>query len=218
MSRQVPHCHNSILYILLINVFLFLTNLFQYFYININNNIHDFPLQKMRPVSCIILYIIYPSFLFGLQNFDEIIILFQILLICIVIMYNNGLPKWCSGKESACQAGDTGLIPGSGRSSGEGNGKLLQYSCLENPMDRGAWRATVHGVAESDMTEWLSLSLSVVFSFSFQWIYILPDISSISLNISPIISVVFLLYITKKKKSLIFQITDLAFSHVLSVT
>ena len=45
--------------------------------------------------------------------------------------------------------GDVGLIPGSGRSLGEGNGNPLQYSCLGNPMDRGAWRATVHGVAKS---------------------------------------------------------------------
>ena len=49
-------------------------------------------------------------------------------------------------QESAYNAGDTGSIPGFGRSSGEGNGNPLQYSCLENPMDRGAWRATVHGV------------------------------------------------------------------------
>ena len=48
---------------------------------------------------------------------------------------------------------DTGSIPGSGRSPGEGNGNPLQYSCPENPMDRGAWRAMVHGVAESNMTE-----------------------------------------------------------------
>ena len=48
-------------------------------------------------------------------------------------------------------AGDMGSIPGVGRSPGEGNGKPLQYSCLENPMDRGAWRATVHGVAKSRM-------------------------------------------------------------------
>ena len=53
------------------------------------------------------------------------------------------------GKESACNAGDPGSISGSGRSSGEGNGNPLQYSCLENPMDRGAWRATVHWVAKS---------------------------------------------------------------------
>ena len=52
------------------------------------------------------------------------------------------LPWWLSGKESACNAGDSGSIPGSGRSSGEGNGYPLQYSYLENPMDRGAWWAT----------------------------------------------------------------------------
>ena len=51
------------------------------------------------------------------------------------------------GKESACNAGDPGLIPGSGRSPGEGNGNPLQYSCMENPMNRGPWQATVHGVA-----------------------------------------------------------------------
>ena len=49
--------------------------------------------------------------------------------------------------------GDTGSIPGLGRSPGEGNGNPLQYSFLENPMDRGAWQVTVHGVTESDMTE-----------------------------------------------------------------
>ena len=50
-------------------------------------------------------------------------------------------------KESACNAGDPGSIPRSGRSPGEGNGNPLQYSCLENPMDRGAWEAIAHGVA-----------------------------------------------------------------------
>ena len=50
-------------------------------------------------------------------------------------------------KESACNAGDSSLIPGLGRSPGEGNGNPLQYSCLENSMDRGAWQAIVHGVA-----------------------------------------------------------------------
>ena len=57
-----------------------------------------------------------------------------------------GFPCSSVGKESACNAGDLGSIPGSGRSPGEGNGNPLQYSCLENLMDRGAWRATVHGV------------------------------------------------------------------------
>ena len=53
-------------------------------------------------------------------------------------------------------AEDVGLILGLGRSSGEGNGNPLQYSCLGNPMDRGAWQATIHVVTESDMTEQLS--------------------------------------------------------------
>ena len=52
-------------------------------------------------------------------------------------------------KESACNAGDVSLIPESGRSPGEESGNPLQYSCLENPMDGGAWRATVHGVTKS---------------------------------------------------------------------
>jgi len=53
------------------------------------------------------------------------------------------------GKESACNTGDLGSIPGSGRPSGEGNGYPLQYSCPENPMNRGAWQTTVHGVEKS---------------------------------------------------------------------
>ena len=60
-----------------------------------------------------------------------------------------GFPWWLSGKESACNAGDPGSIPGSGRSPGGGNGNPLQYSCLENPMDREAWRATMYGVTKS---------------------------------------------------------------------
>ena len=63
--------------------------------------------------------------------------------------YYDGFPGGSEDKASACNAGDLGSIPGLGRSPGEGNGNPLQYSCLENPMDRGAWRATVHGVAKS---------------------------------------------------------------------
>ena len=58
-------------------------------------------------------------------------------------------PRGSDGKESACDAGDQGSIPGLGSSSGEDKGNPLQYSCLENPRDRGTWRATVHGVAKS---------------------------------------------------------------------
>ena len=61
--------------------------------------------------------------------------------------------NWLSSKESTCNAGDASLIPWSGRSPGEGNGNPLQYSCLGNPIDRGAWQVTVHGDAkDSDMT------------------------------------------------------------------
>ena len=62
---------------------------------------------------------------------------------------NLGFPGGSVGKESACDAGDPGSIPGSGKSPGEGNDNPLQYSNLGNPMDRGAWQATVHGVAKS---------------------------------------------------------------------
>ena len=65
-----------------------------------------------------------------------------------------GFSDSSDGKESACNVGDPGSIPGSGRSPGEGNGNPLQYSCLENSMVRGAWLATVHGVEKS----WTRLS------------------------------------------------------------
>ena len=65
-----------------------------------------------------------------------------------------GFPGGSDGKVSACNAGDLGSIPGSGSSQGEGNGNPLQYSCLENPMDRGAWLAIVHRITKS----WTRLS------------------------------------------------------------
>ena len=60
-------------------------------------------------------------------------------------LLTSGFPGGSDGKESACSAGDPGSIPGSGRSPGVGNGNPLQYSCLGNPMTRGAWGAIVHG-------------------------------------------------------------------------
>ena len=72
---------------------------------------------------------------------------------CLIIKQPNisltSFPGGSDGKESACDTGDVGLIPGWGRSPGEGNGNPLQYSCLENPVDRGAWWATVHGVTQN---------------------------------------------------------------------
>ena len=65
-----------------------------------------------------------------------------------------GFPGGSVGKESASNVGDLGLIPGLGRSPGGGHGNPFQYSCLENPMNRGFWRATVHGVTKSQT--WLS--------------------------------------------------------------
>ena len=79
----------------------------------------------------------------------------------------KGFPRWLSGKEFACH-GDTGLILGSGRSPGEGNGNELKYSCLGNPVDREAWQAIIHGVTrEFDMTS--VQSLSRVWLFATPW-------------------------------------------------
>ena len=64
-------------------------------------------------------------------------------------MNRHTMSSGSDGKASVCNAGDPGSIPGLGRSPGEGNGSPLQYSYLENPMDRGAWQAIVHGVAKS---------------------------------------------------------------------
>ena len=69
----------------------------------------------------------------------------------------EGFPGGSDDKQSAYIVGDPASISGLGRSLGEGNGNPLQYSCLENPMDRGAWQATVHGVAKS----WIQLSTHV---------------------------------------------------------
>ena len=81
------------------------------------------------------------------DNFNRILFFVSILgLKKTLFIFNRGLPGWLSGKESACQAGDVVLIPGSGRTPGEGNGNPLQYSCLGNFKDRGAWQRVEHGL------------------------------------------------------------------------
>ena len=107
---------------------------------------------------------IVSSNLLGWILFSNTCIFFQ----CKYVTYNHTLNviMWRSGsdsKESAYNSGDPGSIPGLGRSPGERNGNPLQYSCLENFMDRGysPW-----GYKESDMTEWLTLSLSII---TFKW-------------------------------------------------
>ena len=82
-------------------------------------------------------------------------------------------------KASAWNVGDLGLIPGLGGSPGEGNGNPLQYSCLENPIDRGAWRATVHGVAKN----WTRLN---DFHFSLSCKYVKNSYNSIENKNNPI--------------------------------
>ena len=81
-----------------------------------------------------IYFILLPFFLYG-----------EITLLC----FQLGLPWLLGSKESVCQYGDSCSIPGSGRCPREGNDNSLQYSCQENSMDKGAWRATVHGVKKS---------------------------------------------------------------------
>ena len=83
------------------------------------------------------------------------LMLFPLFCIVFSIAEESRVFHWSlSCKESNCNEGDSGLIPGLAKSPGEGNGYSLQYSCLGNPMDRGAWQATVHGVSKS----WTQLS------------------------------------------------------------
>ena len=88
----------------------------------------------------------------GIRVFLGLSVLFhQSLSLCnrhsdsITITHNKDFPRWLSGKEATCQAGDAGLIPGPGTSPGEGNDNPFQGSCLGNPIEKGAWWATVHG-------------------------------------------------------------------------
>ena len=81
-------------------------------------------------------------------------------------------PGGSEDKASACNTGDPGLIPGLGRSPGKGNGNPLEYSCLENPMDRGAWRATVHGIAKSRtrLSDFTQVNIEYVFQVYIEYL------------------------------------------------
>ena len=87
--------------------------------------------------------------LYSFHLFDKYLWISYTFLGRVIFKYFYSFPDGSDGKESARNAGDPGLIPGLERSPGEGNGNPLQYSCLENPMDKGAWQATVHGVTKS---------------------------------------------------------------------
>ena len=87
--------------------------------------------------------------------------LWRNLRFCSINIFYPEVPRWLNGEESSCQAGDPGLITESGTSPRERNGNPLQYSCLGNPMDRGAWRATVYGVTKN--RTWLSTHACLLF-------------------------------------------------------
>ena len=75
--------------------------------------------------------------------------------LAVAVILIRRIPRWLNGQEFTCQAWDASLVFGSGWSPAEGNGNPLQYSYLENPTDRGAWQATVHGVTKESVMTWL---------------------------------------------------------------
>ena len=111
------------------------------------------------------------------------------------ILFNRGFPGSSDSKESAYNAGNLGSIPGLGRSPGEGNGNPLQYSCLENPMDRGAWWATVHGVTQS----WTRLNAQHTTLFcSTVWSILIDVPSALEKNVTSAVVGWTVLYVSNK--------------------
>ena len=90
-------------------------------------------------------------------------------------LLSMGFPGGSDHKDSAYHAGDPGSIPGLGRFPGKGNGHLLGYSCLENSMDRGAWRASAYGITQSDTTDRLTLLSIPSPLFSIPWYELLNN-------------------------------------------
>ena len=89
----------------------------------------------------------------SLLSFFHFLVTYQLCFFFFNFLFFFWLPYWLSSKESACNEGNTCSMPGSRKSNGGGNGNPMQYSCLENPLDRGAWWATVHwGHKELDLT------------------------------------------------------------------
>ena len=109
-----------------------------------------------------------PSDLYMLENLRSKIMAVSWNHVDLLLFFFTVLGGW-DCKEYSYNAGDPDSIPGMGRSPGGGHDNPLQYSCLENPMDRGTWQATVHGVTESDMTEWLT---HTQFSFNLEKCFI----------------------------------------------
>ena len=100
----------------------------------------------MRTVK---IYICVYVFIYTHRQYNVCVYLYYLRFIMGKYEIDYGFPGGSDSKESTCNIGDQGSIPGPGRSPGEGNGYPLQYSCLENSMDRGAWWAIVHGVAKN---------------------------------------------------------------------
>ena len=125
------------------------------------------------------------SFIVSCLTFRSLIH-FKFVFVYGVFLY---FPGGSNGKASVYIAGDPGSIPGLGRSLGEGNGNPLQYYCLENSMDRGAWQATVHGVSKS-WTQLTSCSSCFLFFNLLTWSITLIDLhilkNSCILRINPI--------------------------------
>ena len=114
------------------------------------------------------------------------------LVVCQLLHLQMGFPGDSEVKAFSCNAGDLGSIPGLGRFPGEGNDDPLQYSCLENPMDRGAWWVIPHGVAKSltrlnDSLSFFSFSFANTFSQSEGYLFILFIVSFAVLNLLSLI-------------------------------